>query len=796
MPGQIENTSTNRHPEVNRALEFRDLAPILALIILTIALYYPLFIGIPIMPDTWERFEPWNTELGFSGPNDPSILHYDYDASLQYIPWNKMAHDSLRAGRIPAWDPYCLGGVPLLQNHLVPVYYPVYALIAWLFPPLFILSVSGFFHTLLMAIFFYLFLREWLGNRVASWAAASFLVVSLIPAPHHQPWPMTYSLFPVIWFFYERWLKHRNPWAGLWMALCWAALLIAGYPTIIIQFGLFTIIWFVVRAGMISRNFRPKWQASILILVLPIILGLGISMVQNIPTLLASRDSGRILGESSGEMATEYSGAIPHNESWQIVAKRFLQPMLPVRLGTNDTGIIGNVGIIAFIFALFGLTAWRKKDFPWQVLIIALIVAPFALIPAVNNASYMLVRAMFILPYPPYGLFGILILILSAVGVKHWIEIASSEKPTKFVFSIECLPVIIGILIAFAGSIFIGRESFVPNGNPIFLTIAAAVLIISAFFIRGRKQFNIAIGAIALCALYSALVSGTYVLADVPSPNARNPMPETEIFETLKNLTNPESGNGWGRIVRYSSGPVNVMSVTDQPYIFLPNIGTYFGIPDAFGYHNLAPRSRLELIREIQPETIIKRRLIAFFTPPVDLYDPRLFTMGVRYVITDSEIEGLVRKIESERFLVYDLYDQPGHDSPPHRVSFLRSSASLNPGEEINSIGQSVPVIMLDEPGHFIAETNYEYPGLLVFNEGYANGWTMEVDGVFRDYIVFDNFSMSIRLDGGGHRIEFRYYMPGWKEGMAVTSASLLLWIALGVWFTIRVRQSKRSSYL
>ncbi|MCX6647043.1 MAG: YfhO family protein [bacterium] len=790
MPDQVDHTSTNSFPAIHRAIELSDLAPILGLILLTLALYYPLLLGIPVMPDTWERFEPWNTELGFSGPNDPSILHYDYDASLQYIPWDKFAHDELRAGRIPAWDPYCLGGVPLLQNHLVPVYYPVYALIAWLFPPLMILGVSGFFHTLLMAIFFYLFLREWLGNRVASWAAASFLVVSLIPAPHHQPWPLTYSIFPVIWFFYERWLKHRSPWAGLWMALCWAALLIAGYPTIIIQFGLFTIVWFFVRAGMIGRDSRPSWRASFLMLLLPFLLGLGISMVQNIPTLLASRDSGRVLADSAKDMASEYSGAVPQNESWQIIAKRFLQPMLPIRLGTNDTGIIGNAGIIAFIFALFGLTAWRRKNFPWQVVAIAVIVAPFALIPSVNNASYMLVRAMFILPYPPYGLFGILILILSAVGVKHWTEIASTKKPIKFTFSAEYLPVVIGIFVALAGSLFIGRESFVPNGSPILLTIASAVLIISAFFISNLKQFNIAIGAIAICALYSAIVSGTYVLADVPSPNARNPMPETEIFESLKNLTNPESGDGWGRIIRYSSGPVNVMSITDQPYIFLPNIGTYFGIPDAFGYHNLAPKSRLELIREIQPETIIKRRLIAFFTPPVDLYDQRLFNMGVRYVLTDSEIEGFVPEIESDRFLVYDLYDQPGHDSPPLRVSVIPSIETNDSGGRINPEVLSIPEIKLDEPGHFITETNSESPGLLIFNEGYANGWTVKVDGKNRELKIHENFSIAVEIEGGRHTVEFQYFMPGWKSGMAITSASLLLWVALGIFITFRRKTS------
>lgn len=775
----------NIEPARSRVIiQSNDLWPVLGLLLLALCLYYPLLFGRPVMPDTWEQFEPWNTELGLSGPLDPEIRHSNYDAILLYIPWNKFAHDELRAGRIPAWDPYCLGGVPLLQNHLVPVFYPVYTLIAWLFPPLMILGVSGFIHTLIIGIFFYFFLREWTGNSIASWAVAGFLMVSLLPAPYYQPWPITMAFFPAIWFFHERWLKHRSPWAGLWMALCWSVPLLAGYPSLFLQLGLFTAVWFFIRARMIEPGLKPDWKASALILIWPFVLALGISMVQNIPTVLASANSDRIVLDSSGNLSSEYSYAVPMNEPWQEHVKRLLQPMLPFRFKGHDLLNRGNVGIIPVLFALFGLTAWRRREFPRSVVWMALIVAPFALIPALNNAVNFLARTVFILPNPPLCVLGLLILMLSAFGVKRWTEIAELEKPVEVKFTTALIPVSIGFFIALAGSILTHRGSLVPAGDPTLMTFAAAAIIISAFFIDLKKHFNLAIGVIAACVLYSAIMFGTFVLSDFTSPNSKNPMPATEIVKTLQNMVDPEKGGNWGRIIRYSNGPVHVYSLAEQPYTFYPNLCTYYGIPDAFGYHNLAPKSRFDLLRGVQEEMVVKRRGIVSFTPPVDPYDPILFNMGVRYILADSEIEGLTVNQENEAFLVYDLYNQPKRRLAPSRSSIIPSTETTDSGENIEIRRLPPPEIHTDEPGYFVVETSYDFPGFLVFNEGFAPGWSVKVDGEEGELAVHEGFSMGVDIDSGNHVVEYRYRMPGWKEGMSLTVLSLLIWINIGVFIT------------
>ncbi len=787
MSDQKDNTGFKETTGIQRAFALADLAPILGLILLGLALYYPLLLGKPVMPDSWERLEPWNSELGFSGHDDPNILHTNFDAVLMYSPWNKIAHDELRKGNIPAWDPYCLSGVPLLQNHLVPVYYPVYALIAWLFPPLMILGASGVLHTLIMAIFFYLFLKEWLACRIASWAAASFLVVSLLPTPYYQPWPMTMAFFPGIWFFHERWLKHQNPWAGLWMALCWSVPLLAGYPTLLVHFGLFTAVWFFIRGRMIDRVIRPSWKASLKILVWPFILGLGISMVQNIPTLMASALSDRIAFQSFQQMMTEYTTALQFTEPWQNHFQRLLQPILPLRLGFYYPHYSGYVGVIPFTFALLGLVNWRQLDFPRSLAIIALIITPFALNPTLNNLLSIPTRAIFILPTQPLEILGFIILIFSAIGVKHWKKIAALDKPVGVTHSVALIPALIGIVIALAGILLTDRSLLIPTGDPYVLTIAGAVIIFSAFYTISKKYIYFGITLLSACFIYSAIMSGTFVLSDFKSPYSRNPIPATETIQSLQRMISPEAGGQWGRIIRYANNSANPASLEDQPYNFYPNLGTFFGIPDAFGYHNLVPKSRFDLLRDIQEESVIKRRGIAFFTPPVDLYDRRLFDMGIRYVLSDSSIEGLIPKSESDNFFVYDLYDQPGYTAqPPTRLSIIPSDEAYVESGSNDPNLLSQPEIRLDEPGFFAAETRYDFPGLLVLNEGYAPGWTVEVDGEAREMKVHGNFAMAVEIGSGEHTVEFRYLMPGLKEGMSVAMISIFAWVVIGIFITHR----------
>jgi hypothetical protein len=46
------------------------------------------------------------------------------DPAVDYLPWLQLSWESLRAGKIPLWNPYNGGGVPHLGNYVSAVLSP------------------------------------------------------------------------------------------------------------------------------------------------------------------------------------------------------------------------------------------------------------------------------------------------------------------------------------------------------------------------------------------------------------------------------------------------------------------------------------------------------------------------------------------------------------------------------------------------------------------------------------------------------------------------------------------------
>ncbi len=796
--------------EATLPLSKADLGPLAGILLVALVLYAPMFFGRPVMPDTWERYEPWNSVLEYEGPLDERIANSNNDTILLYIPWNALAHRELNEGRIPAWDPYCLMGVPLVANHLVPVFHPIYALTAWLASPLFILGISGFVHTLIMGVFFYLFIREWLGSRLAAWLSASFLVVSLLPSPHYQPWPMTLAWFPAIWFFYERWLKHRNPWAGLWMALCWAGPFLAGYPSLTGQMSLFTAVWFLVRGQMMADENRPDWRSRLGILIWPFVLAMFLSAVQNVPTLMASMDSDRMLFKTSEDLAREASHVVPPNEPWQTHAKRLLQTFIPFKWRGNDFLNRGYAGFFPVFFALMSLGWLRKKGYPVHVFWISLIVAPFALIPALNFALYWITRGVLIDPNPPLEVFGFLILMLMAVGVdfqckEHALRLSKCgdelhREDRKTGAGAKGFHVGHGLALGSAViALIIGvvrHESLLFGwGTAVFGLVAAGILVALKGYKAERRRVYIFVTSMQMILLLQAVLMGlylipTYLLRSTPEPA----MKATQSIIALRDFNNPARGGEWGRMIRWHPEPVNVMLLDQQPYCFYPNLGTYFGIPDAFGYHNLAPKSRFDYLCKIQDEAILGHRGIPTYTDPVDPFDPVLERVGVRYILTIEPLSDHEPVYRGEGLYVYENPDAWPRvavvplDAIEHEPT---SEWSLTELPDNHAESEDFAEIVVDEPGHQVIRSGPESAGdrRLIINEGYSKGWRATVDGEELGVNRVNGILMGVTLPPGEHEVKLRYRIPGLLEGWIISCAAILFWVLGALRYAVKTRQ-------
>jgi hypothetical protein len=799
MTSPIDSITQKTPPAICSA----DLLPLAGIILLSLLVYSPIFFGRPCMPDTWTRFQPWNTVLGYDGPTDERIRNSNNDAILMYIPWDSFAHRELNNGRIPAYDPYCLMGVPLAANHLVPVFYPIYTLIALLVSPLYILGVSALVHTILLGIFFYLFLREWMDSPIAAWAASSLLVISLIPNPHYQPWPMTLAWFPAIWFFYERWLKHRSAWSGLWIALCWAGPLLAGYPSLVAQMSIFTAAWFLIRPVGMELSARRSMKSRLGILLWPFILALGLSAVQNVPTIMASIESDRTFFKSSEELSREAAFTIPPNQPWQIHVKRLLQPLVPFKFPGNDFFNRGYVGLLAVMFAFMSLAYIKRKGYPLYLLYLALLIAPFALIPALNFGLYWLTRGALIDPNPPLEVLGFLILMLSSVGIDYIARKPESlDEPSQIpVLVSQKWSVILAVIVMAAGMFFDARSqgSLVLGEFSIPAFIIVLLLLNYAWgFNDDRKKRIVVVTLMSLVIGMYAYSLGEYLCPSncMIASNKQTPFGEVESITRLRGITNPLIGGAWGRMIRYHPESVNVMSIDNQPYTFYPNLGTHFEIPDGFGYHNLAPKSRLEYFREIEPDAVVENRGIVAFTPPVDPFDYRLEVIGARYILTVEPIENLVPIYSGEGLMVYENPDAW------RRVEFMPESdyddnssgdwTQIEPWQsELRLMDPSWPVVALDEPVHIVIESESDYvvKGRLIVNEGYLSGWKGSVDGEHLEIFEVNGILMGLHLPDSWKRVELIYEMPGLLLGWEITILSGLIWVISG--FAI-VKKGKR----
>jgi hypothetical protein len=71
--------------------------------------------------------------------------------------------------------------------------------------------------------------------------------------------------------------------------------------------------------------------------------------------------------------------------------------------------------------------------------------------------------------------------------------------------------------------------------------------------------------------------------------------------------------------------------------------------------------------------------------------------------------------------------------------------------------------------------------GLLFLSIPYAEGWSAEVDGETAEITPIQDALMGIKLTKGSHDIKLKYTPAGFKEGLLVSSVSVVLIAALTI---------------
>ncbi len=169
-----------------------DILIALALLALLLIIFFPVtFGGKSLVPfDNIYAYEPWRTyaaEMGIPIVNGQPVPHNELlsDLVLENFVWKKFIVESIKARRVPLWNPYLFAGVPFLAAGQHSALYPL-SVLFYIMP---IWRAYGFFTVLqlfLAGIFMYVYMRTIrvarFGAAVAAlvYALSGFMLVSVV----------------------------------------------------------------------------------------------------------------------------------------------------------------------------------------------------------------------------------------------------------------------------------------------------------------------------------------------------------------------------------------------------------------------------------------------------------------------------------------------------------------------------------------------------------------------------------------------------------------------------------------
>lgn len=255
------------------------------------------------------------------------------DHLIQHYPWAKFLQDSLRHFRLPWWTSEIQSGFPLLAEGQIGAFYPPNVVFLFLLPLKFAYNYEVLFHFALGAVFFYLYLKRIkISSEAAFFAALIFLFGSCEGGFFYNITSQRVSAWFALSLFTVEGLTQEFNWRDVAiLAFVIAFQVFAGYLQVAIYCVAFTVLYFLFRVG--NDGIKP-----IAGFVLAVILGLGISAVQWLPSIRLSAYSAR--AEALEPLA--YMGS---------VSPFFLMtPLFPAWTGLWKGGIYAGILGLWFVF--------------------------------------------------------------------------------------------------------------------------------------------------------------------------------------------------------------------------------------------------------------------------------------------------------------------------------------------------------------------------------------------------------------------------------------------------------------
>jgi len=405
---------------------------------------------------------------GFQVPRNYLLL----DQVYQIVPWRRLAWETLRAGRLPWWNPYSHAGAPLIATMQAAVFYPINLLLlpvpfeqsfAW--SAILKLWIAGTLTYLLVrrygldppaalvsALAFMLssFLVVWLGHahsNVAVWLPGLLLLDELLLTAPGRP---------------------RMRWAAL-LAVMVAVQFTGGHPEtsadVLVALAMYHVLrWTqVILPGPGSR--RAKFVQLVLLPGAAVVVGAALVSIQLLPFLewlpLSSEYHARAAEGGFRLLRPEFwrylfllpLAVFPNlygNPTWPLPPYRSLLPW-----GQNYNEDVLYVGILSLILAIMALLRWRDQPRQFTVwMVLGGIALGRALqLPVLDWLNQVPVLSLGN-PHRERLLWSLSVAVLAGFGAQAWWS-TSAERETRSSrhwLRLNLAVVSLGTLLALAGA--------------------------------------------------------------------------------------------------------------------------------------------------------------------------------------------------------------------------------------------------------------------------------------------------------------------------------------------------------
>lgn len=625
-------------------------------------LWKPIFTGKALLPgDYLALMHPWKAVITPpKGDLQWNPMHWD--AIAQFYPWRVYYARSIRAGRLPFWNPHQFCGTPFLANGQSAVLYPFNLLYVFL-DPIDATTAYAALHLFLAMAFMYMLLRQLERSAAASvLGAAAFAFSAFMVLWLELPTFVGAAVWlPLVLLLI---LKAEESRSALHSACAGAALalsFLAGHFQIAFYVLGAAALWWVWQAARARRrgNTVPAGPRLIGLIGLFLVAFVFISAPQVLPTVELARNSHRVRERTPEGYARFVSNALP--------VYRLVTALVPDYYGNpsrNNYFLLGNLdghvgsaadymeygmyaGVLPLILAAIGLGTIRRTPNAGFFALLAALALLTATGTAINYIFYYAVPGFSALGGPNrilllylFGLAG-----LASFGLDALAGIRNPDPTVRAKGKGWIAPLV--VLFALVSGAAAASLGDLPETAAAGLRSLAALLFASGLLVIARARMHACRGSFPALAVGLAAVDlFAFGINFNPTCERSRVYPRTELTDRLRKVT------GSDRIA-----PINPeWSLFRTPDAVLPpNSAMVYGLYDVGGYDSLYTRDYKDYIDTVQGQDsspIENGNMVL-----VKRYVPELARLA-RYVVTTQRLDGLpglAKVFEADGVKVYRM---------------------------------------------------------------------------------------------------------------------------------------------